>query len=162
MAKPTDPFHPVNDEARAMVRNLLRCPHAALAYTDATSGAPGISRIACGLGPDGIPMTLISSLAAHTAGLRAQSLCAVMLGDPGDKGDPLTHPRLMISAIAEFVAPDAPDRPALRALWLSDHPKSKLYADFADFSFVRLRPQHAVLNGGFGKAFRLQPSDLAI
>ncbi|MFN7222890.1 MAG: HugZ family protein [Paracoccaceae bacterium] len=162
MAKAPDPFHPVNDEARTLARNLLRCPHAALAYTDASSSAPGISRIAFGLGADDVPITLISSLAAHTAGLRAQPLCAVMLGEPGEQGDPLTHPRLMISAVAEFVAPDDPDRPALRARWLSDHPKSKLYVDFSDFWFVRLRPLHAVLNGGFGKAFRMEPSDLFI
>lgn len=160
MAEKSDPVRPVDDDARTMARGLLQSNHAALAYTDAESGAPGISRIAFGLGPDGVPVTLISSLAPHTAGLHLHPLCAVMLGEPGEKGDPLTHPRLMISVKAEFVATDAPDRVAIRSHWLKNHPKSKLYVDFSDFAFVRLHPMSALLNGGFGKAFRFTSSDL--
>jgi putative heme iron utilization protein len=66
----------------------------------------------------------------------------------------------MIRAHAAFVAADAPDRPALRAHWLKGHPKAALYIDFADFAFVRLTPESALLNGGFGRAFRLSPEDL--
>jgi hypothetical protein len=32
--------------------------------------------------------------------------------------------------------------------------------DFGDFGFVRLVPQSAFLNGGFGRAVRLAPDDL--
>jgi putative heme iron utilization protein len=48
----------------------------------------------------------------------------------------------------------------LRAHWLKGHPKAALYIDFADFAFVRLTPESALLNGGFGRAFRLSPEDL--
>lgn len=160
MATRPDPVLPADDAARALCHTLLTVQHAALSYLEAETGAPGISRIAFGKTPDGIPMTLISALAPHTAGLRAHRACAVMLGEPGAKGDPLTHPRLMIQARAEFVPPDAADRPALRDHWLAQHPKSKLYIDFADFTFVRLVPVAALLNGGFGRAFRLVPDDL--
>jgi heme iron utilization protein len=82
----------------------------------------------------------------------------LMLGEPGPKGDPLTHPRLMLRARASFA--DAADRPVLRDLWLATHPKAKLYVDFTDFAFVRLLPLGALLNGGFGKARIIEPQDL--
>ena len=161
MTRKSDPVSSADAEARAEARALLaEARFAALAYTDATTGLPGISRIAFGLGPEGEPLTLISSLSAHTAGLRAQASCAFMVGEPGDKGDPLTHPRLMVQAEAQFVAPDDPARAALRAHYLETHPKARLYADFADFAFVRLVPRQALLNGGFGRAFRFEAADL--
>jgi putative heme iron utilization protein len=130
--------------------------HAALSYVNPEDGLPAISRIAFGLGPDGVPVTLVSSLSAHHAGLMANPACAFMVGEPGAKGDPLTHPRLMVQAVAE----PAP-RDALRDLWLRDHPKSALYIDFADFGFFRLVPRAGLWNGGFGKAARFGPEDLA-
>lgn len=161
MDRRPDPVQPADAEARALALSLMAgAGHAALAYTDAGDGAPAISRIAFGLDPAGVPVTLISALAPHQAGLKAGPACAVMLGEPGAKGDPLTHPRLMIRAEAQFVAPDDPARPALRDHWLEHHPKSKLYIDFPDFAFVRLVPRSALLNGGFARAFRLSPEDL--
>ncbi len=161
MDRRPDPVQPADAEARGLALSLMAgAGHAALAYTDAGDGAPAISRIAFGLDPAGVPVTLISALAPHQAGLKASPACAVMLGEPGAKGDPLTHPRLMIRAEAQFVAPDDPARPALRDHWLHHHPKSKLYIDFPDFAFVRLVPCSALLNGGFARAFRLSPEDL--
>lgn len=160
MASPRDPVAAADDEARALARSLLDSGHAALAVTDPADGTPGISRIAFGLSPDGLPVTLVSSLAPHFGALQANPACALLLGEVGDKGDPLTHPRLMVKARAEFVAPDDPARAALRDHWVKTHPKSKLYVDFADFAFVRLHPVSALLNGGFARAFRLTPSDL--
>lgn len=156
-----DPVQPADAEARALARSLLQgAGHAALAYADPATAAPMISRIALGLGPDGGPVTLISGLAAHWAGLKAHAACSFLVGEPGERGDPLTHPRLMVEARAVFVAPDDPARAELRDHWLAAHPKAKLYVDFPDFAFVRLVPQGALLNGGFGKAFRLTAQDL--
>lgn len=160
MASPRDPVAAADDEARALARSLLASGHAALAVTDPADGTPGISRIAFGLSPEGVPVTLVSSLAPHFGALQANPACALLLGEVGGKGDPLTHPRLMVKARAEFVAPDDPARAALRDHWVRTHPKAKLYVDFADFAFVRLHPVSALLNGGFARAFRLMPSDL--
>lgn len=160
MASPRDPVAAADDEARALARSLLDSGHAALAVTDPADGTPGISRIAFGLSPEGVPVTLVSSLAPHFGALQANPACALLLGEVGGKGDPLTHPRLMVKARAEFVAPDDPARAALRDHWVRTHPKAKLYVDFADFAFVRLHPVSALLNGGFARAFRLMPSDL--
>lgn len=157
-----DPVQPADAEALTLARDLLQSArHAALAVIDPETGTPGISRIAFGLDPQGCPLTLVSALAAHRAALAAQPAAAVMVGEPGEKGDPLTHPRLMIRVMAEFLDRSAPDHAAIRAHWLDDHPKAKLYVDFADFSFVRLRPVSAMLNGGFARAYRLSPEDLA-
>ncbi len=156
-----DPVRPADADARATAQRLLHdARHAALAYTDPASQTPGISRIAIGLA-DAIPVTLISSLSAHHTGLSAHPACAIMLGDPGPKGDPLTHPRVMIQCHATFITRSDPRHAALRGAWLHTHPKAKLYIDFADFSFVLLPPQSAFLNAGFGQAYRLSPTDLA-
>ena len=160
MMPPRDPVAPADDDARALARDLLALPHAALSYLDAETAAPAVSRIAFGrIAGDGL-YTFVSALAPHSAGLRAHPACALLLGEPGSKGDPLTHPRLMIRARAVVVEPDAPQRPALRDAWLRQHPKAKLYIDFADFSFVKLVPVSALLNGGFARAYRIDPDDL--
>jgi putative heme iron utilization protein len=131
--------------------------HAALSYVNPADGLPAISRIAFGLCDDGLPLTLVSQLSAHHGGLGAGAPCAFMVGEPGPKGDPLTHPRLMVQALAEPLS----RTPVLRERWLKDHPKAALYIDFADFHFVRLRPVEGLWNGGFGKAARFAPADLA-
>lgn len=160
MTRP-DPVATADAEARALARKLTAMSnHASLAWTDPESEAPGISRIAFGLDLQGVPLTLISCLAPHTAALRAGADCALMLVDDREKGDPLTHPRLMIRASARFVASNDPTRAELRAHWLKGHPKAALYVDFPDFAFVRLHPQSALLNAGFARAFRLTAEDL--
>lgn len=155
-----DPVAPANSEALALTQSLMSLDHAALAWTDPETSTPGISRIAFGLGPTGRPMTLMSSLTPHFAALKAHPACAVLLGEPGQKGDPLTHPRLMIRATAQFLQRPSEAHNAARAHWLRGHPKSTLYIDFADFALVELTPLSALLNGGFGKAFRLTAEEL--
>lgn len=156
-----DPVAAATPESRALALALLAgACHAALAVIDPESGAPGISRIALGLDPDGLPLTLISTLAQHTVALRANPAAALMVGEPGPKGDPLSHPRLMIRVRASFADRAAPGYGRLRDHWLTTHPKARLYIDFTDFSLVTLVPVSALLNGGFGKAFRLTADDL--
>jgi heme iron utilization protein len=153
-----DPVHPADAGDRSMAKDLLaKARYGALAYTDPVTRTPGISRIATSL-LRGVPVTLISALSAHHAALIADPACALMVGEPGAKGDPLTHPRLMVQAHATFIARS--DAAGLRDLWLQTHPKARLYIDFADFTFVRLTPQSVFLNAGFGQAYRLTPADL--
>jgi len=161
MAERPNPVQPADAAACAQARDLLAgARFGALAFTDAETGTPGISRIALGLDAAGGPVTLISSLSAHHAALRQSPLAALLVGEPGPKGDPLTHPRLMIRVEARFVDRAGADHAALRDGWLATHPKAKLYVDFGDFGFVRLVPLSAFLNGGFGRAVRLAPDDL--
>ena len=155
-----DPVQPADVEARALARHLLHSGHAALAWTDPDMGTPGISRIAFARDPEVGLMTLVSGLAPHFRALRDRPDCAVMLGDVGKTGDPLTHPRLMIRARAAFVRVEDPARQGIRGRWLDRNPKARLYIDLPDFAFVRLSPVSALLNGGFAKAFHLMPEDL--
>ncbi|QDC08465.1 HugZ family protein [Oceanicola sp. D3] len=157
----TDPIRPTDDEARAMARALLDdARFGALGVLD--GGVPMVSRIAVGTDAGGGPVTLVSSLSAHTGALRAEPVCSLMVGEPGPKGDPLTHPRLSLHCAARFVERQSEAHAALRARWLESHPKAKLYIDFGDFGFVAMEVQGAFLNGGFGKAFRLTPQDLGL
>ncbi|MBL6426453.1 MAG: pyridoxamine 5'-phosphate oxidase family protein [Maritimibacter sp.] len=152
----TDPIRPTDDEARRLARDLIDSARfAALAVL--VNARPFVTRVALGTTPDGAPLTLVSDLSAHTRALRAAPQASLLVGEPGDKGDPLTHPRLTLDCTARFLAKDD----ALRAHYLATHPKAKLYIDFADFNFVGFEVEAGHLNGGFGKAFRLTPADLA-
>jgi hypothetical protein len=155
-----DPVADADDAARAQALGLMQTGHATLSWTDPDTGTPGISRIAFALDPLAGPLTLISGLAPHFRALKTHPDCALMLGDVGPKGDPMTHPRLMIRARAEFLPADAPGRADLRARWLARTPKATVYIDLPDFAFVRLVPQSALMNAGFGRAFRLTAADL--
>jgi len=157
----TNPIRPVDAEARTTVAQILtQARHGALAVLAPDTGAPSVTRVAIGQDLSGQPMTLISSLSAHTTALKADPRCSVLLGEPGEKGDPLTHPRLTLQCRAEFLDRDDPDHAARRAQYLRTQPKALLYIDFADFSFVRLTVSEGFLNAGFGKAYRLGPEDL--
>lgn len=157
MAK--NPFHPVDDDARALARQLLdAATFAALGVVD--EGHPSVSRIAFATAPDGAPLSLMSELSGHTSALMAQPACALLVGEPEGKGDPLTYPRLTLYADAQFVERSDADHPPLRAHYLAQRPKAKLYIDFADFRLVRFTVTHALLNGGFGRAYKLSKTDL--
>ncbi|PPB79529.1 hypothetical protein LV82_02811 [Albidovulum inexpectatum] len=154
---------PANDAARKLARDLLRksCS-AAIAVPAPDAGPPLIARIAFGLTWDGLPMTLVSGLSQHGRALARDPRASLLIGDPGSKGDPLTHPRLSLRTHAEIISPQDAARHEMRAHWLRSHPKSKLYVDFPDFRFAILRPLDAFLNAGFGKAYELSPEDLKL
>ena len=149
-------INPTTDEARQLARTLLTGARtAALAVTHPATGAPYVARVAV-VADGAAVLMLISTLSTHTQGLLKDPRCALLLGEPGSKGDPLTHPRMTISGTAAQV-----DKPAHKAAWLAAIPKAQLYYDFADFGMYRLSPDAIDLNGGFGKAFRLGPDDLS-
>ena len=155
------PIRPTDDEARRLARELIEgARFGAIGVLDPETGAPMVTRVAVGTDGDGVPVTLISDLSHHTRALKANPVCSLLVGEPGERGDPLTHPRLTLQARAGFLRKGEAGHDALRERWLESHPKSKLYIDFADFAFARLVPEGAHLNGGFGKAFVLAPVDL--
>lgn len=154
-----DPFNPVDDEARALARHLLdTATYAAIAVIE--HGHPTATRIAFATALDGGPLSLISELSSHTQALIQNPVCSLLVGEPEDKGDPLTHPRLTLQAAARFIPRDSAEHPTLSAHYLRLRPKAKLYIDFGDFRLVRFDVQTALLNGGFGKAYKLSPADL--
>lgn len=156
-----NPINETDDTARDLAKSLMSSARScALAVLDPEAGAPMISRVALVPGPDGMPLSLVSELAKHTRALKENPVCSLLIGEPGEKGDPLTHPRLSLQGKAAFVHHGDPAHPELAAYYVSLQPKAKLYIGFADFSLLRITPTKAFLNGGFGKAYELEPADL--
>lgn len=157
----TSPIRPTDDQARDLASDLMAKARFAALGVITETGTPLVTRVAFGLDPDGGPISLVSSLSNHTRALMGNPACSLLVGEPGDKGDPLTHPRLSLICHASFLRRGEEGHAELSAHYLRDHPKAKLYIGFTDFAFVRFQITEAHLNGGFGKAFHLNPSDLA-
>ncbi|MEO0485945.1 MAG: pyridoxamine 5'-phosphate oxidase family protein [Pseudomonadota bacterium] len=154
MSDAKNPFRPLDDDARQTMATLLRDTHAALAVIDPQTGAPSVTRIGF-VWLDGQALTIISTLSTHTGALDANPACGLMLGQPEPKGDPLTYPRLSLDARAETL-----DKAAWRDRYIAARPKTKLYFDFTDFRLIRFNVDKGLLNGGFGKAYKVTPADL--
>jgi putative heme iron utilization protein len=141
---------------------MEHAPFAALAHLEPETGHPLVTRTGFGLDNDGAPLLLMSELSAHFAALAGDARCSLLIGEPGQVnkpgGDPLTHPRLTLVGKASLV--DSQGRDAARTAYLARNPKAKLYVDFDDFHFWQITPERAFLNGGFGKAYNLDASDL--
>jgi len=153
-------LQPTDAEALRLAKTLLRTArHGALATLDPQTGAPQATRVGVATDFDGAPILLISALAVHFPALSADPRCALLLGEPG-KGDPLAHPRISIVARAVLLERDHPDRDRIARRYLAHQPKAGLYAELGDFRFVRLEPQSASLNGGFGRAYVLDADQL--
>jgi heme oxygenase (biliverdin-IX-beta and delta-forming) len=144
----SDPSQPRPDfDPVAVAKGLLRTLRSgALATLDRDTGFPFASLVTVATDWDGSPLLLLSRLSSHTANLEADPRASILLSETG-KGDPLAHPRLTVMGRAERTS-----EIEVRSRFLRRHPKAKLYADFADFSFWRLAILGAHLNGGFARA----------
>jgi len=154
-ARPPDDFNPI-----AVAKGLLRATRSgALATIDRNTGHPFSSLVNIATDVDGSPLILVSRLSTHTANIEADSRASVLLAATG-RGDPLAHPRLTVLGIFARIERDGPDGVRVQRRFLSHHPKSQLYASFADFSFWRLTVASAHLNGGFARAADLTARDV--
>jgi putative heme iron utilization protein len=148
---PSPPFDP-----SALGKHLLRSVRVgALATLDREEGFPFASLVTVATDYDGSPLFLMSRLSAHTLNLERDPRASLLLAETG-KGDPLAHARLTVVGHAARSG-----EPHVRSRFLARHPKARLYADFADFSFWRLSVTKAHLNGGFARAAALPAADLA-
>ncbi|MBW9086488.1 HugZ family protein [Rhizobium wenxiniae] len=160
MAEQAQLLRPTDDEARELARSLIRgARYMSLAVLDPATGFPSVSRALTAIDLDGVPVVLVSALSGHTKGLKDDSRCSLLAGEPG-KGDPLAHARITVFCEAELVSRDSAAHQRLRARFLRRHSKAQLYVDFPDFRFYRLAPVQASLNGGFGRAYALGAEDL--
>ncbi|MGR3492752.1 MAG: pyridoxamine 5-phosphate oxidase [Shimia sp.] len=151
-----DPFHPFDNDALAISLELLSgAAHGAIATQSSAEAPPFVTRIALAV-LNGAPHTLVSTLSTHTAPLLEGRIASILVGEPGPKGDPLTHPRLTLQ-----VLPEPADKTGLKEAWLECRPKSALYFDFTDFALIRLSPQEGLLNAGFGRAYKIDDAALA-
>ncbi|MGA2893140.1 MAG: DUF2470 domain-containing protein [Xanthobacteraceae bacterium] len=151
---------PADFDPKSVAKTLLRATRAgALATLDRNTGHPFASLVNIATDSDGSPLILVSRLATHTANLEADTRASVLLTTAG-KGDPLAHPRLTVLGSFAHVAREDRTEARLRRRFLARHPKSELYAGFADFAFWKLNPVSAHLNGGFARAADLKAGDV--
>ena len=154
-----DVIRETDAEAIRLAKTLIRSARfGALAVIEPGTGAPLASRVGVATDIDGAPLILISMLSAHTGALLADPRCSLLLGEPG-KGDPLAHPRIGLACRALRLERGSADHVRAERRYLNRNPKAKLYAGLGDFSFFRLEPERAGLNGGFGKAYLLDRDD---
>lgn len=147
-------------DAKTVARGLLRTTRAgSLATLDRSSGYPFASLVNIATDMDGSPLILVSRLSTHTANLENDARASVLLASTG-KGDPLAHPRLTVLGTFAQISRDDVQEARIRRRFLARHPKSELYAGFADFSFWRLTIVSAHLNGGFARAADLTAADV--
>jgi len=147
-------------DAKAIAKTLLRATRAGtLATLDRNTGHPFASLVNVATDLDGSPLILVSRLSTHTANLERDGRASLLLVSSG-RGDPLAHPRLTVLGTFAPVARSAEAEPRIRRRFLARHPKSELYAGFADFSFWRLSIASAHLNAGFARAADLEGSEI--
>lgn len=149
------------DEKRAaavrQARALLRGARAATLATQ-RDGQPFAGLVTPAMAPDLSVLLWLSRLSEHTRQLSDEPRCALLMQGPAPDSNPQTTPRVTLTGLAERVP--APETDRLKARWLALHPYAALYAGFADFALWRVRPQAALLVGGFAAATRLRGSTL--
>ena len=151
---------PPDFDAKLAAKSLLRATRAgALATLDRNTGHPFASLVNVATDVDGALLILVSRLSTHTANLEKDGRASVLLAATG-KGDPLAHPRLTLIGTFVRLGRDHPDEARGRRRFLARHPKSELYAGFADFALWRLQTVSAHLNGGFARAADLTAEDV--
>ena len=154
-AQPPADFQPV-----VVAKTLLRATRAAtLATLDRNTGYPFASLVNVATDSDGAPLILVSKLATHTANLEQDGRASLLLAETG-KGDALAHPRLTVLGTLAPVGRGSAAEPVIRRRFLARHPKSELYAGFADFAFWRMDVVSAHLNGGFARAADLTAAEV--
>jgi putative heme iron utilization protein len=157
---PENAPQPADFMPRELAKSLLRATRTGtLATLDRNSGHPFASRVNVATDVDGAPLILVSRLATHTANLECDGRASLLLAETG-KGDALAHPRLTVLGTMAPIAHDSADEPRIRHRFLSRHPKSDLYAGFADFAFWHMDVVSAHLNGGFARAADLNAAEV--
>jgi heme iron utilization protein len=145
-------------DAKTIAKALLRATRAGtLATLDRNTGHPFASLVNVATDVDGSPLILVSRLSTHTANLERDGRASLLLAS-GGRGDPLAHPRLTV--LGTFVVRTAEAEPRIRRRFLARHPKSELYAGFADFSFWQMSVASAHLNAGFARAADLKGGEV--
>lgn len=157
---PENAPQPADFVPREVAKALLRATRAGtLSTLDRNTGHPFGSLVNVATDAEGRPLILVSRLATHTANLEVDPRASLLLAETG-KGDALAHPRLTVLGSMAPVPPDGAEVAAIRRRFLARHPKSELYAGFADFSFWRMAVVSAHLNGGFARAADLTAADV--
>ncbi len=149
----SEAFSPVAT-ARRLVRGARTAAMSTLARR---TGHPFGSLVTVACEPDGSPIVLLSTLAAHSRNL-AEDPRASLLFVEGTIGDPQQGGRVTLTGRIERIGEDA----EARRRYLTRNPDAGLYAGFADFAFFRLELEDCHLVAGFGRAMRVRREDFLV
>jgi len=121
------------------------------------AGAPYVSKVGLALDMDGVPLFLLSTLAAHTQDLLVDPRASLLVEAPVTSANPLEAARVTLTGhLVRLARTDDAD---IRARYLTHHPGAALYADFGDFSFWRMAVDKVHFIAGFGVANWLKAAD---
>lgn len=148
-----DAFSPV-----ATARLLLReARTAALSTLRGRDGHPFGSLVSVACEPDGTPILLMSTLAAHSRHLAEDSRASLLFVEERAP-DPQRGGRLTVVGRVEKIV----DQDAAARRYLGRQPEAALYAGFGDFAYFRLAVEDAHLVAGFGRAMRVRRDQLLL
>ena len=104
----------------------------------------------------------LSGLSAHTRDLLADGRASLAVGRPDSgAGDPQTLPRLTLTGRAGPLDEDDPAHGAAKALYLARFPDAGMRFTLPDFVLFRFVPDGVRFVGGFARAARVSPEQLA-
>lgn len=148
--------------ADALWQLLDRTPVAALAVSE--GGHPSASQVAfVTLREPARVFVLVSELSSHTAALRADPRCGLLVSDPPAADDPRSNhalTRLSLRCAATFVSRDEAEALGVTARYRARYPIAETLLGLRDFHFVALRPEGGTFIQGFGRAYAVSGDDL--
>jgi putative heme iron utilization protein len=149
MSEPAPPASEAQP-GRAEVRGLLDTESVGLLSTISVhrAGFPYGSLTPFALSARGLPLLLLSGLAAHTKNLLADPRACLFVGDRTAAEDPLAGARAsLLGRVARLAAADEADA---RTRYVARHPKAEAYFQLRDFALWELAVEEARLISGFG------------
>jgi hypothetical protein len=143
------------ESATAEVRGLIASARmATLASLMEGTGDPYASLVNVA-SHEGAPVMLLSRLAWHTRNISRDSRACLLIAAALPGPDALAAPRV---SLIGHVRADNDER--LRETYLTLHPHSRSYADFADFTYFRLNVETAHYVAGFGQIITIEKPQL--
>ena len=119
------------------------------------AGYPFASSAPFCVAPNGSPVFLLSSLAAHTKNLKQNSKASLLVAASKQVSD------ARLTVIGDLEKISESERDAIGNSYLQRHPEAQQWVSFGDFAFYRLVPIDLYLVAGFGKMGWIKPDDYA-
>lgn len=140
-------------------------PVASLAVLD--QGFPLVSLVPFGLRRDPLRfIILISDLSPHTAALRQDPRCSLLIHASPDAEDPRDNhalTRLSLKGSGRFLSREEASETGMTECYAQKYPTmAEMLLSLGDFHFCEITPIEGTFIQGFGKAFRVSGSNLEI
>lgn len=144
------------------LRELLQQQRTAALGTVSADGTPFVSLVPYAIDAQQVCLVIhVSGLAAHTGHLQREPRVSLLVQHSAMAQEPVhALPRVTLLARAELLAPEAPETPACRAVYLQRFPEAEPMTALGDFRFVRLHLLGARQVAGFGAARSLDADEL--